>query len=141
MTVVEFLDSWVKESFSEDLSVVEADDFYYMPETDEIGFSKYVYQEHDDKFLKFAQELGLEYDVDVFLLSLLHEVGHYFTIEDEELDAYWKIRLDKGAPTNVDEYYRDPIEAAATKWAVDYINDNFNEIEKLTNMIFEQEEI
>ena len=137
MTVVEFLDSWVKESFSEDLSVVEADDFYYMPETDEIGFSKYVYQEHDDKFLKFAQELGLEYDVDVFLLSLLHEVGHYFTIEDEELDAYWKIRLDKGAPTNVDEYYRDPIEAAATKWAVDYINDNFNEIEKLTNMIFE----
>lgn len=136
MTVVEFLDSWVKKEFSEDLSIVEADDFYYMPETDEIGFSKYVYEEHDAKFLEFAQELGLEYDVDVFLLSLLHEVGHFFTIEDEELDIFWKARLDNGAPTDVDEYYRDPIEAAATKWAVDYINNNFNEIEKLTSMIF-----
>ena len=81
---------------------------------------------------------------DVFLASLLHEVGHHLTLdsfsEEEELENYDRVmdlqaKIDF-AETEAEEeqirieYMSLPVEMAATKWAIDYMLNNAEEVGK-----------
>lgn len=101
--------------------------------TNTIYYSLYGNVEFEDSFADFI--LSLDKDVpplDIFLWSLLHEVGHLETEEldfpfygKDELEEKYKDRNsfeDKVAYAH--EYYRLPIEVAATWWAIEWAKDN-----------------
>ena len=101
--------------------------------TNTIYYSLYGNVEFEDSFADFI--LSLDKDVppiDIFLWSLLHEVGHLET-EDLNFPFYGKDELaekykdknsfdDKVAYAN--EYYRLPIEISATYWAIEWAKDS-----------------
>lgn len=100
----------------------------------------------DDLFNAFVtKEFGLK-NFDTFVISMLHEIGHYMT-EDEltEMDILksgcGKIRvaevIQSPNATQKDKekaemkYFMLPDEYAATAWAVDFYNENREACEKM----------
>ena len=110
-------------------------DFFYYYETNEIGYSVLVTERTANLFPSFTKKLGLKYEVPIFILCFLHEVGHYFTFENFEEDELYKYRDIKVKLGDSDEdfekYYNIPDELAATMWAIDFINNNPQDIENL----------
>lgn len=94
-------------------------DFFYDPEEDDITYAFVVSEVNDKMFMNCVHSIEPNLNCDIFLLSLLHEVGHHFTWEDltAEEQAY---------TPDGEEYYYSPKEIVATKWAVDYIYNNTN---------------
>lgn len=135
--MIKILNDWVHQYITEELTVVPAEDFYYEAETETIGFATSIYQEHDKEFMDLAVSLGLKYDVNVFLLSFLHEIGHYFTLEDDSLDPYWLDYIENRNTWQPVKYYEHPVEKIATEWAINYINYNIENLKKLNNLLKE----
>ena len=85
-----------------------------------------------EDFLNSVLRLEPEVEADVFLWSLLHEVGHHETydeISDEENDYCddTKKKIEEGELPN--ELYYDMIdERLATEWAVEYANTHKEEL-------------
>ncbi len=86
-------------------------------------------KENDRRFGEFVKELNPACDVPVFLLSILHEIGHIMTYEDDEkldekdfLYAVIQFKMDTGEDMDecVAEYFRIPLEREATEWAIEY---------------------
>lgn len=86
-------------------------------------------KENDRRFGEFIKELNPTCNVPVFLLSILHEVGHIMTYEDDEkldekdlLYAAIDLKIQSGADLDacVAEYFRIPLEREATEWAIEY---------------------
>lgn len=89
-----------------------------------------------------AMEYGKRYDekFSTFVLSFLHEVGHYFTIEDfddtyekdEKAKASLAIDYDVDTDQQIVEknftYWELPVEKAATDWAIDFYNNHVSEM-------------
>ena len=135
--MIKILNDWVHQYITEELTVVPAEDFYYEAETETIGFATSIYQEHDKDFVDLAFSLGLKYDVNAFLLSFLHEIGHFFTVEDESLDPYWEDYLANKDTWQHTKYYEHPVEKIATEWAITYINYNIEALKKLNESLKE----
>ena len=115
-------------------------DFFFYWEDNHIEYGFLTCERIDKLFHKFAvEELGLNYNVDTFILSFLHELGHSETLD--EIDAEDEIYSAdvKETLTDSDEscmtYFHLPVEIAATQWAVDYINEHPTEIRNLWNTI------
>ena len=113
-------------------------DFAYYPVTEEVQFT-IVMEERADKVLKKFVADNFQYNVkDMFLFSLLHEVGHHLTLddfEDEELTKEWKHKSvieweldDSNYNEKMVEYFALPSEYAATAWAVSYMRDHEKEL-------------
>lgn len=111
--------------------------FCWYPYTNIVDYTLVVDELSDNAFKEYLYHLGLQYDCDVFLLSLLHEVGHFMT--DDELtpletelceEAKGKIEKRKEL-TFADhwEYFSLKDETMASQWAVDFINNNPTEVE------------
>lgn len=113
--------------------------------TDKIKFTPKV-DWTDEVFNDFLAD---EFDLinpNIFIISLLHEVGHYMT--DDDFDVFenlyfWNAKQDNleklNATTDEEErkaleyvYFRFPDEYAATEWAVDYYRSNPQKIAKMT---------
>lgn len=110
-------------------------DFYCYPKTQEIFVSFTIVESADKYFNELVEELGLNYKCDPFLLGLYHEIGHCVTFENFTKAQLKKImkdkaRVDDGNPTEEKrkEYVRLLDEYTATKWAVDFINNNPQEV-------------
>lgn len=129
--MIQILDKWVKENIDEGLIVVADDHFYYDLIANKIGFAFNIDSHHDKDFVDFAYSLGLNYTCDAFILSFFHEVGHFFTVENEELDPYWPEYIAHANEWQPIKYYQYPVEKIATQWAVDYINNNIEVIKSL----------
>lgn len=108
-------------------------DFAYWTESELIQYTIFLHQDSDVYFSDFIKK---EFDfsvTDIFLVSLLHEVGHYYTIDDfeeDELleDEYAKAGLTRNPLITEKErnfrYFNLPVEYAATEWAIDFLRDN-----------------
>ena len=110
---------------SDDVKLKLSTDFCYMPTRNIICFPLVISNRSDRLFAKFIQE---EYEFlvdDVFVLSLLHEFGHYLTldeIDDEEynyskdLEDSINNRLEEDEDNDdvYSEYFYLPIEKIAT---------------------------
>ena len=82
---------------------------------------------------------------DYFLFAILHEIGHHYTLYDlsqEELDdeAIYRQILglsDKSAEELNLLYFNLPAELLATKWAIDFIDENMEWCKKTQKKIYE----
>lgn len=98
-----------------------------------IYIGKQYDEENDRRYKEFIGELDSHCRAPVFLLSILHEIGHIMTYEDEEkldekdlLYAAIQLKMDAGEDMDecVAEYFRIPLEMEATQWAINFANDN-----------------
>ena len=100
-----------KETINVDLSDLE-----------DMGFMRHLREVHK---CKFANEYSLT------LWSILHEIGHYYTLDDvEEDDEDDRVALALTTTAVAhnkkvqNRYFNMPSEWAATEWAIDFIKDN-----------------
>lgn len=114
-------------------------DFYYDPEEERVYFSILVTEKADALFKKFILENFNLITPNIFTLSLLHEVGHFYTLnfftEKQIRNTHKeKVLIEKKLntlPINSDEYnevfceyFNLNIEKVATEWAVTYYKNN-----------------
>lgn len=131
--------------FNSDLKARLGEDFEYSFEKERVQFPLEVTEQHDKLFKIFIKKI-FDYDVpNVFMMSLLHEMGHHFTGENftEEDEALYlernaeiteRIMNDEGDQPFYD-YYALPQEMAATHWAVDVYRNNEKAINKAWKQI------
>lgn len=90
-----------------------------------------VYHNYEEQlFLDFVEkEFGII--MDIFLVSLLHEIGHIETFDeeiDEERTLFYSILMASYEEDKIEEYnekyFRIKSEYNATEWAVNYYLDN-----------------
>lgn len=114
-------------------------DFSYDPEDERVYFS-IAFSERSDRLFKEYVEKTFHFNVPhIFMISLLHEVGHFFT-----LHTFSKMRLEAvhSAKNLIEEalkmddddeiyslYFDLSIEKVATAWAVDYYRKNMKRCE------------
>lgn len=117
------------------VNVVCSTDFYYDFEKNEIGWSFFTVERQDKTFCNFFEkELSCPI-CNTFIYSILHEYGHKMTLGNfSELDwDEYQLSLD-GIDCTYDgeekdyEYYKLPIELAASQWAVDFIKSHYDKI-------------
>ena len=94
---------------------------------------------------EFLDELGCNYIIDQFFSAFLHEVGHsitYWDFEEDELDEYfddvaWIQESDESSFSegSLRTYFNLPVEIAATRWAVRFINDNADAVRELVDSV------
>lgn len=127
------LENFFKE-YDIELAFRVGEDFAYFYETDVVNYSLTTLGKQDVYFQKFFHKLDSRIkNVDVFMLSILHEVGHSQTLADIDDDLYEqelrvKATLDGGKKADNYIYFGLPSEIAATLWAVDFILDNREEL-------------
>ena len=110
-------------------------DFAYWTESELIQYTIFLHQDSDIYFSDFIKK-EFNFSVsDIFLVSLLHEVGHYYTIDDFEEDELLNDELIKDDLSNDQQitekernfrYFSLPVEYAATEWAINFLKDNPN---------------
>lgn len=117
-------------------------DFSYYYGEDKVTFSLIIPKYANQYFQEFVNSIGADIEVDIFLVSLLHEVGHsetYDDLDDMEIaysdDIKAEIREELFAGVTEDrkkqlyfKYFNLPDERAATEWAIEYIRDNLEKI-------------
>ena len=109
-------------------------DFMYDPTEDTVYWTLVVSEKHDRAFQEFFESLGCDIKTDVFVYSIFHEIGHSQTLEKIS-DEDYNYSHDRKADPNItdEEYFRLPDEIIASKWAVDYINNNIDEVRDFWN--------
>lgn len=128
-TLTTFLDNWLSQhGFSAITTRIEPD-FAYYRDSETIAYALCVPDETDVQFLTFLQDvLGLEYEVDPFLASFFHELGHAETLDffnnEDLIDYEFEKMLINMLELPSFKYYSLDIERAASAWAVDFIHDN-----------------
>ena len=109
-------------------SFEEGSMFIYYPEERIIQISNVIdeIELEGNKFLEnyLYEEFNLYVPQDkMFIFSILHEIGHYFTFDMTNYDKYCKM-ITKILDDNYLEYRKIPEEYNADKWAVEFINNN-----------------
>lgn len=92
-----------------------------------------TYDSRNDRFfMEFVKELNPDCNVHVFPLSILHEIGHIMTWDEDAADdkdmlyALLKISFDESKKDDAalkeydDMYFRIPLEQNATQWGIDF---------------------
>lgn len=85
----------------------------------------------DKLYMEYVKELAPDCNVPVFLLSILHEIGHIMTYEEEDMDekdmvyGLLKATLDDNPSEELEDmcvkaYFRIPLEEKATLWGIDF---------------------
>lgn len=100
-------------------------------------------EELDKMFLDFLQkEFGVQ--INMFMISLLHEIGHIMTYDDELDDdrtltyGVLKCLYEEGKSSVEkynDMYFRIPAEYEATAWGVQYYLENKEKCDKLIERV------
>ena len=106
------------------MSIEEDSDFAYYPLSNRITYSLVVSEKDSTDFMRSVEFFKPKVKCDIFLWSILHEIGHHETI-DELSDAdladseIIKFFVFNGCVSE-ELYYECPDERAATGWAVQY---------------------
>lgn len=111
-----------------DLTSQFGTDFAYLYYKRIVVWTLAVTQQNDIDFQNFFESLGCNVKCDVFLYSLLHEIGHSQTLDDINEEDYAYALDRKAEPLTNAEYFRLPDEIAATQWAVDFLNEHTEEV-------------
>ena len=144
--------------------MVNGEDFAWYREKNIITYTLLTGTFHDEWFVEFIKE-RFDYDVEnVFVITLLHEIGHYKT--DDEIGVAlgsWcdadKERISDAIQNNFNiteeeekalnwQYFYLPDEFSATAWAVkfakenpEYIEEMWEKIEKALHKFYEKNEV
>lgn len=123
-------------------------DFCYYKDTHIINYSLFLRETCDREFRRFFYEYGCKHSVSVFTISFLHEVGHAMTLAvftDEECNnlidlvesAQEAIHLNPNVEEyfNLDWYWHMPHEFAANIWAINFINNHFDKVCELEEIV------
>jgi hypothetical protein len=109
-------------------------EFGYYPEENDITYSFLYIQEVENHWNEFVASLGCRYEMSHFWTSFFHELGHSETMHlltKEELDY----SASRAVVANNAEYFELPREIIATKWAVNFINNEIDKVMELINML------
>lgn len=119
------------------LKSVFAVEFYYLPERKKVAFT-FLEAPNDKWFMEFFNSLAPDINCDIFLASLMHEIGHHMTYDDFDdedwaSDLFYRNTLEAKGTAISDrdinfEYFNLPTERAATEWAIKYIRSNVEQI-------------
>ena len=100
--------------------------------------------ECDYDFIKCLRGLGLAVDFDCITLSILHELGHWFTYNDftdRQIDIYAnaveRISNIEDSEKRNKKYWELRVEYVANVWAVEFANEHKKEVQALEDMIYE----
>lgn len=109
-------------------SFEEGSMFLYYPEERIIQISNVIdeVELEGNKFLEkyLYEEFNFYIQQDkMFIFSLLHEIGHYFTFDMDNYDNYCKM-LKTIPDDDYLEYRKIPEEYEADKWAIEFIKNN-----------------
>lgn len=121
--ITKLLNDFVR-TIDEELSIEEDSDFAYYPLSNKITYSLVVSEKSNADFMRSVEFFKPRVKCDIFLWSILHEIGHHETI-DELSDAdladseIIKFFVSDGGMSE-ELYYECPDERAATGWAVQY---------------------
>ena len=84
-------------------------------------------------FRDYVKELNSKCKFNTLLLGILHEIGHIYTYEEQNEEEYTRdtellsllFKEKKLSAKQLNEFYvRLPLEAQATKWAIDFAMKN-----------------
>lgn len=110
-------------------------DFAFYSESNTITYSLVLVDKFAQSFENYCKSLFPDVQANIFIWSLLHEVGHRET-EDDFDDEEWEEYMEaEGSGLSEQEYYNLPIEYAATAWAGEYIQSHVEEIAELWNKL------
>jgi hypothetical protein len=135
-----------------ELSVVFGTEFAYNTCTHEVMYTLFGDENSNNLFMKNFNRLAPDIDCDVFLASLMHEVGHHYTIyllevEEEDYCSKCKHRIEiESEHLNADsdaerleelhmEYFNLPDEYEATMWAIAYIRNNIEKVREFWSKV------
>lgn len=143
MYITNYLNRWLKSHDYEDLTVAGSDEWYYDHAKTEIGYTIGCDTVVEEIFKEYCRRNGLIDDIDPFILSFFHELGHYETFdilmdEEYENDYFCKVALNmKEERTQEDyfAYYDLEMEWMATAWAIKYIQLHMDEVRTLEKQI------
>lgn len=129
--------------FNETAKYIAESDSYYDDGEELIVLGGLTVPTADEIFIKYCHSLGLSYEVDIEVLSFLHELGHGETLhiatEEDELNRDLTIMLCNLLGVEDEEdfmmYFTTPIEAMATEWAVNFCNENIEKVKELERKI------
>lgn len=141
------IDRWLSENGFDVKAVYDKDESYY-DNINGIIHLRMIKPPHMDQYTKYIHKLGIRKELNWLTLTLLHELGHDQTLDYLSGFEYWIdwIRVltettnftSMGMKVKVWLYLHLPIESAATKWSVDYINNNdVGELEKITSKLID----
>lgn len=114
-------------------------DFGFFYSENVVEYSFLVPEESNKNFMDSVYTWDPEVDMDIFLWSILHEVGHNETWDDVT-DKEWKqsekikksLEQDKDGKYEKEDYYTHCMdEVRATEWAVEYANTHIEELMNL----------
>lgn len=106
-------------------------DFEYITTDSLIRYALVVPGGSSEAFLHHVEQLFPNIKADIFIWSVLHELGHHETVDDFE-DEDWEDYMEKcGRGLSNEAYFELDIEDAATRWAGEYIQSHVEEIAKL----------
>lgn len=108
--------------------VVNGEDFAWYREKNIITYTLVTGTFHDEWFVEFVKE-RFDYDVEnVFIMTLLHEIGHYKT--DDEIGSALGTWCDNDKERISDAILNDPFiteeEEKALNWQYFYLPDEFS---------------
>ena len=125
------LSLWFNAHGITNLEFVEGEDFCYYHNQHVVQWGMFETPRLDANFRQFFHEYGLKDDnIHIFMLSLLHEVGHYMTLHyfsDEEINKDTVAKENRLSDRTIDTdywYWELPIEFDANMWAINFINKN-----------------
>lgn len=137
------LSIWFARHGISNLEFTEGEDFCYYPETHAVQWGMLLNDEQENMYAQFMYEYGLKREVNPFVISLLHEVGHFMTIhqlgeETVQFDHVAK-EIAAGAATEVDInshywYWELDTEFAANMWAIEWVRNHPAELQELHNL-------
>ena len=149
MTGVKELEKVINNFLEEfDLTGEMSSDFAYYYQSDKITYSLVLPQYADLYYKEFITSVwGDEFlsNIDIFLVSLLHEVGHSETYDDlEDMDIAYADDMKDMISTKLSfgvaearrkelyfDYFALPDEYAATAWAIAFIKENKSKCEQI----------
>lgn len=115
-------------------------DFCYWTADEEIEYAVVVPEEDNRLFQNFIDNIfNPDVKLPTFVWSILHELGHHMTMDEISAEGFAysefikrSIELDENGDKekNFTIYASLPDEYAATKWAVEYANANFERVKK-----------
>ena len=118
------------------VEIIESDFCYYNITNEIIAMNIDDARNYAEEFIKFAAQINpIAREIDIVLLSLLHEFGHhetyYLLTEEEEVEEKFMRMLYQGIGHDVTGYFNLPSERMATEWALDFAEKNIDKIKEL----------
>ena len=115
------------------------EDFYWYVNDNTIGYALVCPENSINAWNNLLNELNCQYTIDVFYSSFLHEVFHsetYHMLDTSDLDISNTIKMvindDPDSFEDIyDTYFHLPVEIAATRAAVKFINSHPDKVQQL----------